>query len=174
MNYIRGHRSFRFCLGCPDVRPGGGGKKGSPISRPRSIVQTASCRNRHEMLSHPLLRSRFAPVMSTSLVSEQMLRTSHPSGSRRVPSSGLLPLALMRPTQSSVPNRVQQCLHRIYGSALAVQTRYSSRLGRSVNNNGRPGSPISRLGRSTPLFGSSRPPKPIPETSVWHHRAPGA
>jgi len=39
-----------------------------------------------------------------------MLRTSHPSGSRQDSSLDFKPLAPRRPSQSSVPNRVQQCL----------------------------------------------------------------
>ena len=59
--------------------------------------------------------------------------------------------------------------HRIYGSALAVQTQYSSRFGRNVNNDGRPGCPIRLYGCARPHSGSSRPPKLNPETYAWRH-----
>ena len=62
-------------------------------------------------------------------------------------------------------------IHRICGSACAVQTRNSSRLGRNVKHNGRQWFPIRVTGFSTPLTGSPLSSKLNLETSAWPHTA---
>ncbi len=116
-----------------------------------------------------IVSTNIASVMSSIRHQISTIRTSHLSGSRWNSSFVFSSLVPGYPSQSSVPNRVQNN-HRICGSAFAVQPRYSSRLRRNVKNNGRQKPPIRVTGFSTPQSSSLLSSKLNWETSTLHHK----